>query len=132
MCCRADGGACWFVDVPGWEWIVAMLADPMLQFLVYGTPVSGQTKTASQRASRRLWKDKIIQNAREQGCVPPVPFSSELSVMIVFFHLSNTSLDVDNISSPYWTPCRSISMRTTGLSAKSSCAEHRCPSECLF
>jgi hypothetical protein len=67
-----------------------------MEFIVAGAPRSAN----APNRSRRRWRERVTQAARdrlrEEGGLAPI--GGEISVLIVYFHQGEATLDVDNIA----------------------------------
>jgi hypothetical protein len=65
-----------------------------MEFIVPGAP---RRANANPRARRR-WRERVARAARERLQGEEVPTAQDLSVLIIYFYLGETALDVDNIA----------------------------------
>ena len=65
-----------------------------MEFIVPGAPRSANANPRS----RRRWRDRVSEAARELLAEAGEPTHQDVSVVIIYFYLGETSLDVDNIA----------------------------------
>jgi hypothetical protein len=65
-----------------------------MEFIVPGAPRSANANPRS----RRRWRERVSQAARERLEDASGPTDQNLSVVIIYFYQGETSLDVDNIA----------------------------------
>jgi endodeoxyribonuclease RusA len=65
-----------------------------MEFIVPGAPRSANANPRS----RRRWRDRVSQAARDQLRQAEEPASHDLSVLIIYFSWGETTLDVDNVA----------------------------------
>jgi len=66
----------------------------MIEFIVPGAPRSANANPRS----RRRWRERVISAARD-SLLPGIPLADQnLRVIIIYFYIGETTLDVDNIA----------------------------------
>ena len=65
-----------------------------MEFIVAGAPRSANANPRS----RRRWRGRVSEVAREQLVGAGGPTDQDLSVLIIYFYQGETALDVDNIA----------------------------------
>ena len=65
-----------------------------MEFIVVGAPRSANANARS----RRRWRERVSRAAREGLQGENGPTDQEVAVLIIYFHQSETTLDVDNIT----------------------------------
>src|SRR5260221_10060228 len=65
-----------------------------MEFIVPGAPRSANANPRS----RRRWRERVSEAARELLAEAGEPTHQDLSIVIIYFYQGETSLDVDNIA----------------------------------
>ena len=65
-----------------------------MEFIVAGAPRSANANPRS----RRRWRERVAQAARERLQDEGGPTNQDLTVLVIYFFQGETSLDVDNIA----------------------------------
>jgi hypothetical protein len=65
-----------------------------MEFVVPGAPRSANANPRS----RRRWRERVARAARERLAQEEAPTNQDLSVLIIYFYLGETTLDADNIA----------------------------------
>jgi hypothetical protein len=65
-----------------------------MEFIVAGAPRSANANSRS----RRRWRERVSQAARERLEIAGGPTNQDVTVLIIYFYQGETFLDVDNIA----------------------------------
>jgi hypothetical protein len=65
-----------------------------MEFIVAGAPRSANANPRS----RRRWRERVSQAARERLTEERGPTDQDVAVLIIYFYQGETALDVDNIA----------------------------------
>jgi crossover junction endodeoxyribonuclease RusA len=71
-----------------------MVIEFPIEFLVFGTPVSAQSKSPVARTD---WKARVLTAARQVVFQPRLPSQSRLAAILYYFPDEPGGVDVDNI-----------------------------------